>query len=326
MIVRNEQGANAKGGTELLTNKLEIYLQAQAPELLELFDIFPSRVRPVENPAKFRVYYCHDLSRDPEISAALQSPDEWDLIVFVSHWQYSQCLAAYPKLNGHNCVVINNSIDITGNINTQTKFNWVGHEDKPLKLIYHTTPHRGLDIVLPAFDAVNKQLKTEGVHSELEVYSSFNLYGWAERDKDYEHLFEFCKAHPDINYHGTVSNSEIKKALYNTHIFAYASTWEETSCISLIEAMHYKNICVHSDLGALPETSGGLTNIYPFVKDKADHLAVFEDMLYNGCMQAVNTKSLNRLDLASERVEEIYNWAKIGPKWVELLRGIAETA
>jgi glycosyltransferase involved in cell wall biosynthesis len=63
---------------------------------------------------------------------------------------------------------------------------------------------------------------------------------------------------------GRTSNQEVRDFLKEAHIFAYPSTYEEVSCISLIEAMSAGLYCITNSYGALPETGIGLTKIYPF--------------------------------------------------------------
>ena len=111
------------------------------------------------------------------------------------------------------------------------------------------------------------------------MFSSFSIYGWNERDRPYEALFEECIRHPAITYHGAKSNAEVREALKESHIFAFPSIWPETSCLAMIEAMASGTHVVHSNLGALPETSGGATTCYPFVTDRDQHADIFYDAL-----------------------------------------------
>ena len=50
----------------------------------------------------------------------------------------------------------------------------------------------------------------------------------------------------------------------------YPNTFKETSCLCLIEAMSAGCVCVHSSLGALPDTSNGLTCMYEYTPDKLE--------------------------------------------------------
>ena len=316
-IIRNEYSEKAKGGTEAMVNKLETYLQAHNPAALDYYDIYPSRVRNFD-PNRPSVLWLHDLPNDPE-SKILENGGEknFDILVFVSDWQYQQYQQMF-NLNGHNAVVINNGIDMMP-VLRMSKFNNVGTEENPVRLIYHTTPHRGLEILVSAFYNLHKTLKDQGIHIVLDVYSSFKIYGWDERDKQFEHVFQACEDHEAITYHGTVTNSKIRKALDKSHVFAYPSIWPETSCIALMEAMSANVVCVHSNYGALADTAGGFTNMYPLIREGQDHMEKFQSYLQSVIMnlESEGTKSL--LKLANERTRFLYDWPKLGNKWNSIL-------
>jgi UDP-glucose:(glucosyl)LPS alpha-1,2-glucosyltransferase len=50
-------------------------------------------------------------------------------------------------------------------------------------------------------------------------------------------LYEQARQLPNVNYIGYKPNEYIKENLHNYHIFAYPNIWEETFCISALEAM-----------------------------------------------------------------------------------------
>ncbi len=79
-----------------------------------------------------------------------------------------------------------------------------------VKLIYHSTPWRGLNVLLGAMQLVkNKDV-------ELDVYSSTQIYGddfKKSNDDYYKGLYDQAKALPNVNYVGYVSNEEIRKKL-----------------------------------------------------------------------------------------------------------------
>lgn len=272
---RNELNATSKGGTELMMERLYKDLPE---ELLSNYQIIPSRVRELSED-KLRVLYVHDLDDDPESKAALERNGGWarfHRIVFVSHWQRSQFLKTYPFVPWSKTAVIQNSI-----IPFERK-------EKPkdrVNLIYHTTPHRGLNILIPVF---NKLYEKYGEKIHLDIFSSFEIYGWAQRDEQYKELFDKAKESPGVTYHGFKPNEVVREALSNSHIFAYPSVWPETSCISLIEAMSAGLICVHPDLAALPETAANWTFMYPWNENIGEHAQTFYNVLDIAVEAAIN--------------------------------------
>ena len=219
-IIRNETNANAMGGSEIIATKLAERIN---PELLKEFQIVNSRVRDLDE-TKVRILLLHDLPGDPE-SEFLKNGgyNKFHKLVFVSNWQMQEYIKYY-NIPWSKCVVIQNFIDP---IEEHKK------PDDVIRLGYWSTPHRGLNILVPVFEKLCEKYD----NLELDVYSSFKIYGWEERNAQYEKLFDRCRNHPKINYHGSVDNQTIREKVKGMHILAYPSIWQETSCIVLMEAM-----------------------------------------------------------------------------------------
>ena len=253
-FAKDELSKNAKGGTELQKNFLERMLPT---ELLENVQIYPSRIQEARDETKTGIFWAHDLAQDPAVEAVFKTDIE--NFVFVSNWSMEQYNLRRQIPYGKS-TVIHNGI-IPSNIEDIVK-----PTDK-VKIIYHTTPHRGLELLVPIFAKLCETYD----YIELDVYSGFGVYGWEERDAQYKQVFDACKEHPKINFHGAVSNDVVRKALNEAHIFAYPSIWTETSCIALMEAMTSKVLCVHPNRGALVETAAGCTNMYQDNEDYQHH-------------------------------------------------------
>jgi UDP-glucose:(glucosyl)LPS alpha-1,2-glucosyltransferase len=306
-IETNELNFKAAGGTELMQK----WLYDRLPEdLKDQFQIIASRVRTLEE--KPRLLWLHDLPEDPE-AEFLRDEKNRDLfkkLVFVSNWQ----LYGYNRVIGvpySDSVVLKNAIEP------------IPDHKKPeggVKIIYHTTPHRGLNILYAAFEELSR------MHDdiELDVYSSFKIYGWEERDEPFKELFEKLKAHPKINYHGSVDNDTVRKALQESHIFAYPSIWQETSCIAAIEAMNAKNLVVCPNLGALPETCANFAFMYNYDEDISRHANTFAHAL-NSAINTVKGNSPNlhaQLNFQKQFFDVFYGWEGRIAEWESLMRAI----
>lgn len=254
-VVDTDLSRNARGGTEMMRERL---LSAVPSSLLDKFAIHFSRPRQIYDDVK-NIFYAHDLAADPENK--ILSNGGWNQfakLVFVSHWQRDQYITMY-NIPYSKCTVIENAIE--------TEFEYIKRPNGPIRFIYHTTPHRGLELLYPIFDALSKEF--DNIH--LDVFSSFEIYGWKERDKPYEKLFRDLKSHPKVTYYGTRSNEEVLAALSQSHIFLYPCIWVETSCIAMIEAIKSGCTVIHPSLGALPETAGGATIMYDYNEDVNAH-------------------------------------------------------
>jgi glycosyltransferase involved in cell wall biosynthesis len=309
MMEVNELSKNSRGGTELMLERLHGSLPA---DLLEKFQIIPSRVREID-PDRIPILWLHDLPNDPE-SQHLRDPElrkRFKSIVAVSDWQM-QMYNVMLGLPYRESIVIKNGItpiDIA-----EKKF------DGTVRIIYHTTPHRGLELLVPVFEEISKRYD----NVVLDVFSSFSIYGWSQRDAPYEHLFERCRNHPKINYHGAVPNERIREELKRSHIFAYPSIWPETSCLAAIEAMSAKNIVVCPNYAALPETTSNFANMYQWSEEPNEHASIFYQVL-NGTVENIMQKGpdAGRLGFQKGYTDSVYNWKdNLSHKWESLLRSL----
>jgi len=304
----NELNRNSKGGTELM---LEALYQQVPEEVLNNFQIIPSRVRELKN--KRRILWLHDLPQDPESQHLKDGGwEKFEKIVYVSHWQkqqYQNYLGVPPSKG----VVLQNAIVP---IEAHTK----PDPNECINIIYHTTPHRGLELLVPILEHIEKELTDVKWH--LDVYSSFSIYGWSERDVPYQPLFDKIKNHPNMTYHGAVSNQEVREALKKAHIFALPSIWPETSCIAMLEAMSARCICVHSSLAALPETAANWTLMYDYSETPNEHAGICAGVLHDALLLVHDKNMQERLNMQKAYIDGFYTWEVRKKQWETMLRNV----
>lgn len=303
----NEISANSKGGTELMRMGLEERLD---PELLEDFQIICSRVRKIEED-KIRIYWLHDLPEDPETNhlKGSASRDRFHKLVFCGNWQYNRYRDYLGVPHNDTGIVLETAID-------PIDYKLINKSKDEVRLIYTSTPQRGLELLVPIFIELCK--KHDNI--VLDVFSSFNIYGWSEADKPYEALFEMCRNHPKINYHGNQPNEVVREALAKAHIHAYPSIWMECNSRSVIEAMSAGLLCVHPNFAGLPDTAGGLNFMYQWDEDKTAHANRFFHSLDNAITTVNQDELQNYLKLVKIYADSRYNWSKVSSQWSDLLQ------
>jgi glycosyltransferase involved in cell wall biosynthesis len=220
-----------------------------------------------------------------------------------------QAYAATYQIPWSKFVVITNGIEP---IDPQEKY-----DDNKIHCVYTPTPHRGLDVLAQAWDIHNQT--NEGFKDKfvLDVYSSFALYGWEEKNEDFQKLYSWLESQDNIVYHGTKSNEEVREALSKSHMFLYPSCWQETSCLCLIEAMSAGLICVHSNLGALYETSSNFTEMYHYHEDKTEHTKLFAQVMAS-VIQNIDALQV-RTKTQKQYVDTFYNWKLKLKQWEMLI-------
>ena len=306
-VVETELSANSNGGTEMMRSRL---LNSVDKALLEGCAIHFSRPRDIPKDVK-NIMYCHDLAEDPENQVLLDNGwKQFDHFVFVTSWQRDQ----YIRLFGipySKCSVIPNAIE--------KRYEAEEKNTETIRFIYHTTPHRGLELLVPVFDALCQEY--DNIH--LDVYSSFGIYGWEQRDEPYKELFNQIENHPKMTYHGAVPNEQVLEALDKAHIFLYPNIWKETSCIALIEAIRSGLVCIHPNYGALPETAANATIMYDYDEDPTRHAnlayAITKSVLEHQKNDPMFINRFTRSDRFGLAPNDINTFSNL---WTKLLRQI----
>jgi UDP-glucose:(glucosyl)LPS alpha-1,2-glucosyltransferase len=304
-FAKDVMAPTAKGGTELMREELERRMPAG---LLDNFQIFISRVHEPLDPNKIRIYWHQDLPWDPACAHLKDTKDQFDIFVFNSNWQMDM----FNKVLG---------ISYGKSIVVQNAINPIPYVEKPsasdgiVRIIYHTTPHRGLDLLFPIFQELCKNHE----NVELDVYSSFSIYGWSERDEPYLPLFEQLKNHPKIRYHGAVPNEEIRKALQRADIYAYPNIWPESSCISLMEAMSAGCICIHPNYSALYDTSGDVTRMYQWNENHTAHANIHYVHLDRAVRDITNGLVEGEREFVKQYADKRFNWDRRAFEWESIL-------
>lgn len=168
--------------------------------------------------------------------------------LFVSDWQ-AEALCAISGFPREKCYTLRNGVDLGL---------FRGSEERNRKrLIYSSTPFRGLAHMPKLFDAIKERV----ADAEFHVFSGFAVYDGSginrpALEKQFEPLFRKLQSTNGIFLHGNVVQSQLAREFLRSGIFAYPNTFEETSCISAIEAMAGGCAVVTSNRGALPETLG----------------------------------------------------------------------
>ena len=309
----DQEESKPMGGTELIYNRV---VDCLSDELKDQFVIIPQRVREAHvNDKRKKILWLHDLAEDPESTHLRDESnrDIFDMFVFPSNWalwDFHQKLGVpYEK-----SVVIPNFIDP---IEQHEK-----PKDGKKKIIYFSTPHRGLNLL----ESVVRIMEQHRDDFEVDVYSSFKLYGRDEQDEldEFKELYDRLRELKTVNYHGTVSNEKIREALLNTHILSYPSTYRETSCLVAIEAMAAGCLAVVPNYAALPETCKDFAKMYQWKPDEREHAAAHYHYLWNALDRVWDDTTQNILDLQVVYYNYFYSTAYCSVKWNNVLKGLVE--
>ena len=235
---------------------------------------------------------------------------EYDWYVFNSHWNYEK-FRYFFDIPTERSVVIKNG---TNNFPKRKIYK----QGEPIKILHHNTPWRGLNVVLRAMQEVKNPNIT------LDVYSSTQVYGDAfkqHNDEQFKPLYEQAQQLPNVNYIGYKPNEYILEHMTDYDLYVYPSIFEETSCVSALEALASGVHVITNNFGALYETCAEWpvyvtynTNYEAMAKDTAAAIEVAANYLHEDFIQ-------DHLEEQQKFYKRFYNWHKKGMEWESFLRG-----
>jgi glycosyltransferase involved in cell wall biosynthesis len=291
-----EWNNQAFGGTEYMARNFRKLILKSVPKLNNYSClIVPGMMPPIENLDNEIIIWMHNtpIQFGGIYFEHLKNPE------FLKRIKYVIALSKFEKQEIANQLGIDKSkIYIIPNAiyplkYDKTKFN----KPKQIRLINTSSPDRGMNILLEAVKLIDEDFS-------LEIYNSFNP----------DEILDF-EADPRIKFYGFTPKAVVREAYEAAHIHAYPSTYPETFCISQAEAMSAGNLCVTSDLGALPEVSAGYTSIYEYVDYENIHIKVFAKRLEKAIKQ-VKSGEWNPEEQI-KYINDNYSWEAVKQEWIK---------
>jgi len=211
-------------------------------------------------------------------------------VIAVSEYE-KKVLAKEMNIGADKIYVIPNAIEpITPNPDKFKKINKV-------KLIHASTAERGMDVLLKAVPLIEEDF-------ELNIFNDFY--------PDLPHSYNLDGVNdPRVNFYGKTPRKTLYKFFADAHIHAYPSIYPETSCLTQMEALSAGCYTVHTDLGALPETSLGYGKMIPFKELTPEQYA--EELT-----KAIRMIKENGYDY-TQQVQDIHDnftWDKAKQNWL----------
>ena len=232
--------------------------------------------------------------------------DHVDALLAVSSWHADNLCEAsgFPR---HKAWVLGNGIEPTY---------FEGEEQRVRKrLVYSSLPYRGLQLmpeILPRVIEAHPDV-------EFHCFSGFKVYQdlAAEGDKiDFDRTIAALSRYPQFHNHGNVPQAQLAREMMKSSILCYPNTFEETSCITAIEAQAAGCASVTSSLGALSETVGKAGILIGGEPGSSEYITQFVAAV--STLLSDDTKLDSYAD-AAKRQAERYAWSSIASRFSEFL-------
>jgi glycosyltransferase involved in cell wall biosynthesis len=260
---------------------------------------------------RLSVLWMHDIHVGADLNCHMK---EYDIILNLSEWARSTAMRFYPAVPPERFVVTRNGIDTS-------LFTELPVPKEGCKVVYSSSPDRGLDKLLDYWPAI-REMRPD---AELHVYYGFDTWErMAEVHKDKIAKLQIgifrtrlaSMEEQGVVAHGRVGQAELAKAWMGASLWLYPTSFSETSCITAMEAQAAMAWPITSKLAALQETvrQGVLINP-PNTRDGYREEFLGQVRLF---LDGVNVDRLKSQFLARNWAMEELDWDGVAKQWEEL--------
>lgn len=265
--------------------------------------------------AKAAVLWLHDAHFDPE-DPRKEHLKIYDLIFCLTDWHRDEFLRNYPEVDASKVRVTRNGID--------TKL----YDKPPIKegdrIIFPSSPNRGLDDMLELLPGIRERVPS----AELHVFYGFET--WQKiadfrKDPFEKAKIEYYKARLQtterVTFHGRVGQRRLSEEFLRSKVFAYPTSWPETSCIAAMEAQAAECVPVATHIAALGETiRHGITLHGPpsSKRYKTEFVSVVSELLSNKERHSAIVIPGRRWALAN------LSWTGVAEQWESVFGSLVE--
>ena len=236
-----------------------------------------------------------------------------DYIESPSQWNKDQ-LIKYHKIPKDKIVVIPNGVA-----------NMFSHSDQKTKtMIFTSIPYKGLEVLSKVIPMIHEYHPD----TKFKIFSSMSLYG--PSNDPFIDLYDHLKTLPNVEYSAAIDREELVKHYQESAFFIHPNIWEETFCVSMVEAMRCGAYPIITDIGALSEVAGEKNaTVVPIEGESTSKgYAVTRNFIENfatACCSALSyydnqPEYFNEVSkIISDYVVDKYDWKKIAKQWEKFI-------
>lgn len=203
-------------------------------------------------------------------------------------------------------------------------FNGVNPQDFPtdvveknkLKVVFSSSPDRGLDRAIRIVEQARKQ---SGLELELHCFYGFKnmrASGQPQWIKQADDIEKMISERPWVKYHGFVNKKELMRHFKEASVWVYPANFIETYCITAIEALVAKAYPIVRDMGALKYTmreaiERGQCDVIDTDCETEAEVGIWA----NRVVEAIIDEKWRHVDIDPEN----YTWGKVADKFIQEL-------
>lgn len=282
-----EEDLIAESGVEYISNKrLNEYLSQKLPFIHIAW-------RHNIKLTNARTYlWCHDL-----VTGTVESVQNFDKIICLSDFHKNYVMAK-QNVSPDKIYLSRNGID-------PKKFNFERKQKDPNKLVFMSSPDRGLDRAMLICDELIK------THPDIKLhvyYGLENLYKYGLKDLA-EKLKQMMSERNYVVYHGFTEQSKMYYDISDAVCLIHACTFIETFMITAIEMLALQIYTVIRSLGAISNTLADAAS--------KGHCTLIDGLDINEYVDAVKHVLDNKLWEKVECNYDQYSWEGVAKEWIK---------
>ena len=236
-----------------------------------------------------------------------------DYIVSPSQWNKDQFIK-YLKVPENKITVIPNGVA-----------DMFTYSDKKTKtMIFTSIPYKGLEVLAKIIPMIHEHHPD----TKFKIFSSMSLYGPSV--DQYLHVYDHLKTLPNVEYSPAIDREELVKHYQESAFFIHPNIWEETFCVSMVEAMRCGAYPIITDIGALSEVAGERNaSVVPMdgtpTSKGYEVTRNFYVNFADACCSALSyydnqPEYYNEVSkIISDYVVDKYDWKKIAKQWEKFI-------
>lgn len=246
--------------------------------------------------------WCHDL-----FTPTVEQVQNFDKFLALSDFHKNYTMGLHG-VSGEKIIVTRNGID-------QKKFSSEKKQKNPNKIVWMSSPDRGLDRCMLVIDKVREKFPDVELHVYygIEHLHKYGPHMAALADK----LKQMMLERPYVKYHGNTEQTKMMKDVSDAAIWCHPNNFIETFCITALECLANGIYPVVRRLGALKDTLGeaekhGQATLLDYAWDDESSVQLHA----NAVIEAIEQKKWQRLE--GYDFSKL-DWSTVADEWIEMM-------
>jgi glycosyltransferase involved in cell wall biosynthesis len=174
----------------------------------------------------------------------------------------------------------------------------------PGKIIFSSSPDRGLDRVIKVLDEVVK------THPNIQLHCFYGFDNMMKMGKaaEVERFTKLINERPWVIMHGNISQKDLTRHMAESCVWLYPTNFLETFCITAVEAAICGAYPVVRDYGAVPQTLSGVPATIIEESGSDDELTKYVVAV----KEALTHKWWEQMRVSPEK----YSWDSVADEWI----------